>query len=175
MNLPRNPWETLTNRHLLLGISGRKIYFMMYSIRGDRHLMPCQQDCICWWPFVSYSEQPRRVWVMSNWIEEKRKPLSMYYQKRWYACFHWISSSKGISFSGLLHIVFCLMLASAAEMAILKSVIRSEQYRFVFLMFSSVPDDLQYLIATLAVFLLNGHWIQCSIEWKKFNWINGFN
>lgn len=59
------------------------------------------------------------------------------------------------------------MLGSVAEMAILKSVILSGQYRFVFLMFSSVPDDLQYLIATLAVLLLNGHWIQYSIEWEK--------
>lgn len=40
--------RTLTNHHLLLGILGRERYFMMYSIPGDRHLTPCQQDCICW-------------------------------------------------------------------------------------------------------------------------------
>lgn len=73
-----------------------------------------------------------------------------------------MSSSKGISFRGLLYIVLRSMLDSIAEMAILNPVILSGQYRFVFLMFSSVPDDLQYLIATLAVLVLNGQWIQCS-------------
>lgn len=168
LSLLGNPWGTLTSLPLLLGISMRKIYFMMHSTIGDRHLMSCQQDCI--WlirPFVSYSEEPRCARVMSNWAEEKGKPLGMYYQKRWCVCFHWMSSSKGINFRGLLYVVLCSMLDSIAELAILNPMILSGQYRFVFLMFSSVPDDLQYLIATLAVLVLNRHWIQCSIEWKK--------